>query len=137
MGMKGASQEYLIGVAYAGIKNYFMETKRVYTINKGVNRPIEFRGLKAQYIYHLVGTVIGVVLGFAVLYIAGVSPYICLPLTLGLGGFFVRRVYRMSRTYGQYGLMKRSARKNVPGALRARSRKCFIQLYSDDAGRMG
>jgi hypothetical protein len=33
--------------------------------------------------------------------------------------------------------MKKSARKAVPQALRSRSRKCFIQLYSDDAGRVG
>lgn len=121
---------------YAGTKNYLMETKRFYTINKGVNRPIEFRGLKAQYIYHLVGAVMGLVFGFAVLYIAGVSLYFGVPLTLGLGGWVLRRVYGMSRRYGQYGLMKRSARKNVPGALRSGSRKVFIQLYSDDAGRI-
>lgn len=108
-----------------------------YTINKGVNRPIEFRGLRAQYIGYLAAAVLGAVLVFAVLYLAGVSVFVVAPLTLGLGGWMVSRVYGMSRKYGQYGLMKKKARSGVPEALRSRSRKVFIQFYSDGTGRVG
>nr|WP_262712406.1 DUF4133 domain-containing protein [Arachidicoccus ginsenosidivorans] len=46
-----------------------------YEINKGVNRAIEFRGLKAQYIYYLaVG--LAVLLLLFVCCISVVSPYI-------------------------------------------------------------
>jgi hypothetical protein len=106
-----------------------------YSINKGVNRAIEFRGLKAQYIGYLAAAVLGVLFLFAVLYLVGVSAYVLVPLSLGLGGILVSRVYGMSRKYGQYGLMKRRARRGVPEALRSRSRKCFVDLYGDSAAR--
>ena len=111
-----------------------METNKVYTINKGINKPIEFRGLKAQYIWHLAASVVGVLVVFAIGYVAGISGYALAPLTLGLGGWLTARVYKMSRRYGQHGLMKRRAMKGLPTALMSRSRHFFIDLFGDDAG---
>jgi Domain of unknown function (DUF4133) len=87
--------------------------------------------LKAQYIWHLGGSVVGVLVVFAVMHIAGVSDYLCLPFCFGLGGLLIARVYRMSKKYGQYGLMKRGARRMVPKGMLSRSRKVFIQLITD------
>lgn len=97
----------------------------VYTINKGVNRPLEFKGLKAQYIWWLGGGIAGVLLLFAILYIGGVNPWVCLGIAgvAGLGLF--RQVYHMSRTYGQYGLMKKRAARLVPRRIVLRTRKTF------------
>jgi Domain of unknown function (DUF4133) len=102
----------------------------VYNVNRGINKPIEFKGVKAQYIWHLAGSVIGVLIGFAIIYIVGVNSYICVALALSIGGLLIRRVFAISKKYGQYGLMKRAARKSVPPALFSRSRKPFIQLFS-------
>jgi hypothetical protein len=102
-----------------------------YKINKGVNRPLEFRGLKAQYIGRLVGAAVGMMGGYAVLRLAGVNGYLGVLMTLGIGGLAVKAIYRISNTYGQYGLMKRRARKRVPEGLVTRSRRIFIQIYSD------
>ncbi len=104
---------------------------KIYSINKGLGRPIEFRGLKAQYIGHLVAVVVLGLVGFGVLYACGVNVYICTPLTLGLGGWFSARVFQMSRRYGQYGLMKKGARRRMPTVLLSGSRKVFIHLYRD------
>lgn len=101
---------------------------KVYVINKGINKAIEFKGLKAQYIWWVAGIVLGA-LGFYVgLYMAGFGGYIGIALTLGLGGFGISRVYRMSKRYGQYGMMKWMARRGVPRALVSRSRKVFILM---------
>lgn len=104
---------------------------KVYHINRGINRPAEFRGLKGQYIGYLAACGVGAMCGFGVMYACGISLYICTPLALGLGGWAATRVFRMSKTYGQYGLMKRGARRRMPVALLSRSRKVFIQLQSD------
>jgi len=104
---------------------------KIYLINKGVNRPIEFRGLKAQYIGFLAACVVGTMMGFGVMYACGVSLYICTPLTLVLGGWGSVLIFRMSKRYGQYGLMKLGAKKKIPKVLLSRSRKVFIQLRSD------
>jgi hypothetical protein len=43
----------------------------VYNINKGINQPIEFKGLKAQYIWWLCGGLVCLLILFAVTYVSG------------------------------------------------------------------
>jgi hypothetical protein len=111
-----------------------MEEKR-YLINKGINRPLGFRGLQAQYIWYFAGMVLLVIMTFSVLYLVKVSVFLDLPVSLTLGGLLITRIYRMSRKYGQYGMMKRRAGKAIPTGLRSHSRKCFTQLFVDHVGR--
>ena len=40
----------------------------VYSVNKGINKSIEFKGLKAQYIWYLGGGVVALLILFAILY---------------------------------------------------------------------
>jgi len=96
-----------------------------YKINKGINRPIEFRGLKAQYIYILAIGLAVLLLAFVSAYIAGVPVYLCLPVVLldGLGLFMV--VYRLSHRYGAHGLAKALAFRQVPNAIICHSRAVF------------
>jgi hypothetical protein len=108
---------------------------RKYPINKGVNKPLEFRGLQAQYIWYLAASLLLVFLTFAVLYLLGINLYTDVPLCLILGGLLITRTYRLSREYGQYGIMKKRARKALPTDLRSHSRKCFTQLFNDHVGR--
>lgn len=100
----------------------------VYQINKGVNKAIEFNGLKAQYISYLAVGLIVLLLLFVVLHICGVGMWLCLGL-VGAGGaglFFW--VFRLSRRYGEYGLMKLRARRGVPSCLKFRDRALFLGL---------
>jgi hypothetical protein len=97
----------------------------VYQINKGVNRPMEFRGLKAQYIWWLGGAIAGLLLLFAVLYLCGVNAFVCLALVGSAGAAAFAQVYRMSRRYGQWGLMKRMAERRLPGIIKSRTTKIF------------
>jgi hypothetical protein len=87
---------------------------QVYSINKAINRPIVFKGLKAQYIWWLGIGLAVLLLLFTLLYIAGVSILFCLLLVFGVGGILFRLVYRYSRKYGEYGLLKTIAAKSIP-----------------------
>jgi hypothetical protein len=100
----------------------------VYNINKGINRPIEFKGLKAQYIAYLATGLVGLLVLFVVLYISGVNMFVCLALILILGTLLFVFVYRLSDTYGQYGLLKKMAKRSLPVFLKVRSRKVFLNL---------
>lgn len=102
----------------------------VYQINKGINKPIEFKGLKAQYIWYLGGGLLTLLILFAVLYISGVNTFICLGFILALGAGLFVYVYRLSHKYGEYGLMKKAARRGVPHVIRARSRNVFFKESS-------
>jgi hypothetical protein len=100
----------------------------IYKINKGINRPVEFKGLKAQYIGYLGMGILLLLIVFAILYICGINMFVCLGVILTLGVLLFLGIYKLSDTYGQYGLFKRLARRNIPHAIRGQNRKIFIQL---------
>jgi hypothetical protein len=100
----------------------------VYSINKGINRPIMFRGLKAQYIGYLAGGLVSLVVLFAILYISGVNTYACLLVIFGSGTALVYTVSRLSHKYGVFGLMKKQAKRQLPDYLWFNSRRLFIQI---------
>ena len=100
----------------------------VYQINKGINKAIEFKGLKAQYIWYLGGGLLILLILFTILYIIGVHTFICLGLIVGLATILFMKVYKMSHTYGQYGMMKKIARQSLPTSIKITSRKTFTNL---------
>lgn len=100
----------------------------VYQINKGINKSIEFKGLKAQYIWYLGGGVVALMIVFAVLYIIGLPSLICISIIGASGGFLVFKIYRMSNKYGEYGMMKALAKKQVPKCIKVYSRAVFIKI---------
>ncbi len=110
--------------------------KKSFIVNKGVNRPVVFKGLQAQYIWYVAGIAIGTLLLYGILFFCGLSAYVCMPLSLGVGGAMIAKVYKMSRRYGAFGLMKRRARRQMPTALVSRSRTFFIELFNDYAGKI-
>jgi len=97
----------------------------VYQINKGINKSIEFKGLKAQYIWWLGGGVVALLVLFAVMYFIGVNSFIGLGIVLMMGAGWVVYVYRLSNTHGEYGMMKKLAKTKVPKIIRSNSRKIF------------
>ncbi|HLX93155.1 MAG TPA: DUF4133 domain-containing protein [Puia sp.] len=99
-----------------------------YKINKGINVAIEFRGLKAQYIWWLGGGMVALLILFAILYMAGIDSYLCVGLILPLGTVFVAWVFRLSNRYGEHGMMKKMARRSVPQTVTARNRRLFCAL---------
>lgn len=100
----------------------------VYQINKGINQSIEFKGLKAQYIWYLGGGVVALLIVFAAMYIIGLPTYLCIGIILTAGTFLVMKIYGMSNKYGEHGLMKALARKQVPKLIKSRSRKVFMGI---------
>jgi len=107
----------------------------VYQVNKGINKAIEFKGVKAQYIGYLAGGLVALLLLFAILYICGVNTWICLILIGGAGTGLITTVFRLSHKYGQHGLLKRNAKRSLPDYLKFRSRKTFIHLTKQAHGK--
>lgn len=95
----------------------------IYQINKGVNTSLEFRGLKAQYIWYLGGGLLGLLILFAILYICGINPYACVGIALVFGVCLFVYVYRLNNRYGEHGMMRKRAQKNIPKVIRCNSRK--------------
>ena len=90
-----------------------------YRINKGAGRPIEFKGLKSQYLFFFAGGLMSVFLVVVVLYMAGVSQLVCLSFGAVSGTLAVWLTFRMN---ARHGLMKMLAEKRHPRYLSARRR---------------
>ena len=104
----------------------------VYQVNKGINASIEFKGLKAQYIWYLGGSVVVLMIVFAIMYLIGLPSYLCIGVILLAGTGLVVKIYGMSNKYGEHGLMKALAKKQVPKVLRSRSRRIFQMRNKQD-----
>lgn len=100
----------------------------IYDINKGVNRSIEFKGIKAQYISYLAVGMVLLLLLFATLYAIGVGIYYCLAIVLPVAVGLIMSVQHLSKAYGQHGLTKRMAGRRVPASVQSRSRQLFTTL---------
>ncbi len=107
-------------------------TTSVYLINKGINKPIIFHGLRAQYILYAGAIITGDLLLFAVLYISGINSWICLPFSTTIGIAGILRVYHLSHRYGEFGLLKKRAARRFPRTIRSHSRHPFIDLKKPD-----
>lgn len=87
-----------------------------YRINKGVDQPIQFKGLKSQFLYMFFGGV-GLVLlvSFLLTLMIGILPSIVIGV-LGLG-FVAYYTYYLNKHYGEFGIMKARSRRSQPDYL--------------------
>ncbi|MDR1898281.1 MAG: DUF4133 domain-containing protein [Prevotellaceae bacterium] len=97
-----------------------------YIIHKGINKTVEFKGLRAQYlIYFVVGIIILFML-FIILRVININIVGSLVTIGGLACALVAVVFRMNAKYGQYGLMKQQARRRCPRFLISRKKFATI-----------
>lgn len=100
----------------------------IYRINKGINKSIELKGLKAQYIWYLGAGVLALLVSFAILFILGVNPFISLIIIAISGSLLVIKAYQLSHRYGEHGMMKKLAYRQIPHAIRIKSRVVYQKL---------
>jgi hypothetical protein len=98
-----------------------------YNINKGIGRTVEFKGLKAQYLFIFAGGLLGILVLVMILYIIGISSYICLGLGTGGASFIIWQTFSLNKKYGEHGLMKVGARKRHPRYILCRKQiNCYV-----------
>lgn len=97
----------------------------VYQINKGVNRSLEFKGIRAQYIIYLGAGLVLLLLMFVILYAIGCNTWLCLGIILPAGAGLFLIVGRMSKRFGEHGLTKRLAKRMLPRCIKVKSKSIF------------
>lgn len=85
-----------------------------YSINKGIGKSVEFKGLKAQYLFIFAGGLLAVFVVFVVMYMAGVNQWICIGFGVIAASVLVWLTFNLNARYGEHGLMKMLARKQHP-----------------------
>lgn len=87
---------------------------RTYRINKGVGKPVEFKGLVGHYIWWLGGAILIQLFVFAILYLVGVPLMACMLLFILPAAAAFIFITRISKQFGEHGWMKHNARKYIP-----------------------
>ena len=93
-----------------------------YPINKGIGRSVEFKGLKAQYLFIFVGGLLALFVLFVILYMIGIDQWICIGFGVVSASVLVWQTFALNARYGEHGLMKPGATKSHPRYLLNRRR---------------
>ena len=93
-----------------------------YPINKGIGRPVEFKGLKAQYLFIFAGGLLAAFILFVILYMAGADQWLCISFGVVSASATVWLTFRLNAKYGEHGLMKLGAARSHPRYLINRRR---------------
>ena len=93
-----------------------------YPINKGIGRPVEFKGLKAQYLFIFCGGLLALFVLFVILYMVGIDQWICIGFGAASSSVLVWQTFALNARYGEHGLMKLGAARSHPRYLINRRR---------------
>lgn len=101
-----------------------------YSINKGIGRPAEFKGLKSQYLFIFAGGLLSVFIVFVIMYMISISQMICIGFGIISSGTLVWATFYLNDKYGEHGLMKLQATKNHPRYIinRVRIERLFSRI---------
>jgi len=100
----------------------------VYPVNKGINKSVEFKGLRAQYIWYLGAGILALMVLYGTMYILGIPSLICVPVIIAAGTGVVMKVYGLNGKYGEHGMMKEMAKRKIPRVIKCNSRKVFTRI---------
>ena len=106
-----------------------------YPVNKGIGRPVEFKGLKAQYLFLFAGGLLAAFILFVILYMAGASQWVCIGLGVTAASAVVWLTFRLNAMYGEHGLMKLGAARMRPRYLLHRRRVCRMLRRKKKGGK--
>ena len=82
-----------------------------HNINKGIGKSVEFRGLKAQYLFIFAGGLLAVFVVFVIMYMAGLDQWVCIGFGVVAASALVWLTFNRNAKYGEYGLMKMLAKR--------------------------
>jgi len=85
-----------------------------WNINKGIGRTVEFKGLKAQYLFVFAGGLLTVLILVMIMYMVGIHMYLCLSFGIGAASLIIWKTFALNSKYGEHGLMKLAAKRMHP-----------------------
>ena len=93
-----------------------------FEINKGVGREVEFKGLRAQYLFIFAFGLLAVFVVFVIMYTAGIWQWTCIGFGVSAATAVVWLTFSLNRRFGSHGLMKLLAARQHPRRILSRKR---------------
>ena len=100
-----------------------------YTINKGIGKSVEFKGLSSQYLFVFAGGLLAVFVLFVILYMIGIDQWVCIGFGVIAASMLVWLTFHLNAKYGQHGLIKLGSRLQHPRYLINRKIACRLLLH--------
>lgn len=85
-----------------------------FSINRGIGKSVEFKGLKAQYLFIFVGGLLALFILFVIMYMVGINQWVCIGFGVIAATVLVWQIFTLNAKYGEHGLMKVQARSSHP-----------------------
>ena len=85
-----------------------------YSINKGIGKSVEFKGLKAGYLFLFAAGLLAVFVVFVIMYMIGIDQWVCIGFGVIAASTLVWMTFNLNEKYGEHGLMKLMAVKQHP-----------------------
>jgi hypothetical protein len=83
-----------------------------YKVNRGVGKPVEFFGLRSQYVVYLVFLVLLTII-FSFILLLLLNAMVALPIGIIAFLLAICSCFKLNNTFGEYGLMQLMASKKV------------------------
>lgn len=99
-----------------------------YPINRGIGKSVEFKGLKAQYLFIFVGGLLAVFVVFVIMYMIGISQWACIGFGIVAASVLVWQTFALNAKFGEHGLMKMQAGASHPKYIINRGHRPFIRF---------
>ena len=93
-----------------------------FEINKGVGREVEFKGLRAQYLFIFAFGLLAVFVVFVIMYTAGIGQWGCIGFGVSAATAIVWLTFSLNKQVGSHGLMKLLAARQHPRRIISRKR---------------
>lgn len=107
-----------------------------FSMNKGIGRPAEFKGLKSQYLFIFAGGLLAVFIVFVIMYMAGIGQWICIGFGAGAAILLVWLTFTLNNKYGEHGLMKLQARRRHPSYIISHKAVSRLLILSNNKKRI-
>lgn len=85
-----------------------------FNINKGVGRSVEFKGLKAQYLFIFAAGLLGILVIVMIMYMIGSNSILCISFGTTASSLLIWQTFTLNAKYGEHGLMKVTSKKRHP-----------------------
>ena len=106
-----------------------------YPVNKGIGRPVEFKGLKAQYLFLFAGGLLAAFILFVILYTAGAGQWLCIGFGITAASAVVWLTFRLNAKYGEHGLMKLGAARIAATNFRPQTGVPSVETEKEKGGK--
>lgn len=72
-----------------------------FNINKGIGKSVEFKGLKAQYLFIFAAGLLAVFVVFVIMYMIGINQWVCIGFGVIAASVLVWMTFNLNTKYGR------------------------------------